>query len=132
VAQCERPSTKELWKKINQAREVFTARGFRPVDPSKLAANFTTLNLFSSQEQSDALLAALQEITPQNYSGARPPDKSYEVEVRGDDLFAFAWTSNYFGRRMYFKFCLHADGEGNHSLCVASLHKENIGKKKGP
>jgi hypothetical protein len=126
---CERPSEKELWKKINDARTIFSAVGFRPVSPLKLAANFSELNLFSGQEQTDALRVALQEITPPDYSGARPPEKSYESAVRDDDLFAFARTSKYFRRRMYFKFCIHKEDEGVGIVYIASLHKENTGKR---
>ena len=125
---CERPSEKELWKKINLARTILSEDGFRPVSPQKLAANFTDLNLFSTEEQVEALDAALQEITPQDYSGARPPEKSYESGVRDDELFAFAWTSQYFRRRMYFKFCIHKEGDSR-TLYVASLHKEKIEKR---
>jgi hypothetical protein len=99
--------------------------GYFPVSPLKLAANFATLKLFSPEEQRKALVTALQEISAQDYSGGRPPEKSYEAGVRGDELFAFAWDSTYFRRRMYFKFCLHKEGEDSFSLYIASLHPEN-------
>jgi hypothetical protein len=68
--------------------------------------------------------AVLQEITPADYSGKHPPEKSYEARVQGDDLFAFAWDSAYFRRRIYFKFCVHKEHDKSFTLCIASLHRE--------
>jgi hypothetical protein len=77
-----------------------------------------------------AQVAVLQEISARDYSGGTPPEKSYEVGVVGDDLFAFAWDSKYFRRRMYFKFCLHKENEEDLSLYIASLHPENPSKRR--
>jgi hypothetical protein len=98
--------------------------GYLPAVPLKLAADFQSLLLFSAEDQIEGLAAALREITARAYSGAYPPDKSYEAGVRGDDLFAFAWTSEFFRRRMYFKFCLHKEDGDDSTLYVFSLHEE--------
>jgi hypothetical protein len=100
------------------------------VRPEKLAVNFVGLNLYAADEQLKALAAALQEITARDYSGKHPPEKSYEAGMRDDDLFAFAWDSAYFRKRMYFKFCLHKDNVDDFSLRVASLHRENPRKRE--
>ena len=97
--------------------------------PAKLAKDFDKLGLYSTAEHMEALCAALQEISPNHYSGRRPPDKSYEPGVKGDDLFAFSWASKHFGKSMYVKFCLHKFDEQKWALFVFSLHEDNPEKR---
>ncbi|MGH9582755.1 MAG: hypothetical protein ACRD4O_07465 [Bryobacteraceae bacterium] len=118
-----RPSYKELNKKINAARQALENNGFLPADYQKLAANFRDLNLFTSEEQHQALRAALHEATPDDYDGGRPPVKSYEPATLGRDLFAFAWESEYFEQCMYLKYCLVAGPDEENTLYVFSLHE---------
>lgn len=123
-----RPTHKELTRKIRIATELLINKGFYPAELIKLDANFRCLNLFTYDEQFDALRAALREICATHYKGVRPPAKSYEPKTLEDDLFSFAWESDYFGEMMYFKFCLHQSGD-DLDLYVFSLHKDRSGKK---
>jgi hypothetical protein len=116
-------------KKILIARGLLSTAGYLPAVPLKLAADFQSLLLFSTEDQIEGLAASLREVTARDYSGAHPPEKSYEPGVRGDDLFAFAWTSEFFRRRMYFKFCLHKEAEDCFTLYVFSLHEEKRVRK---
>ena len=43
------------------------------------------------------------------YAGGRPPQRSYETEIKSLELWAFAWPSNHLGKRTYLKFALKAD-----------------------
>ena len=103
-------------------------KGFYPAEPTNLAVDFRALDLYSTEEQMEALHAALDEIKAGNYRGARPPDKSYEPAVWGEDLFPFSWASKYFGRDMYVKFCLDKIDEGDFVLYIFSLHEDRPGK----
>lgn len=105
--------------------------GYLPAEAQKLAANFGDLDLITLEDQTDALLAALEEIRPENYAGRKPPEKSYELTTQGSELFSFTWASAYFGETMYFKFCLQQDRDGAQpTLYVHSLHKDRPKPKR--
>ena len=55
---------------------------------------------------SNVLSDILNEITPFNYAGQRPPQRSYEDKIKGCELFAFKWESKRFGCELYLKFVL--------------------------
>ena len=125
IKSSERPAHKEILGKISKARALLTETGYLAADPRKLASNFYELELFTEQEQLDALRAAAAEIRPEYYVGGRPPARSYERATTGADLFAFGWMSEHFERRMYFKFCLLACESGRPpDLYVFSLHED--------
>jgi hypothetical protein len=57
---------------------------------------------------------------PENYAGARPPQQSYEAEIKGADLYAFVIESSQLnGINIYFKFALYND-----ALVIVSLHED--------
>lgn len=76
------------------------------------------------------LLAILQELleetNPQQYAGTRPPQRSYEHEIEGLELFAFVVESFRFHCRIYYKFAL-----AQAMLWLVSLHQDK-GKKEEP
>lgn len=56
------------------------------------------------------LVLLLQEVAvdPVNhYAGGHPPQRSYEVELKNKELWAYAWDSAHLGKRMYVKFCIN-------------------------
>ena len=86
IASLERPTVKELDKKIRTAREVFSRDGYRPANPAKLAADFSKLRLFDLNRQTGAIAAVLSEIGAKYYCGSHPPDQSYEDSTKNADL----------------------------------------------
>lgn len=101
---------------------------WRPAEPAKLLANFQELEERFGKEtaladdQTEILLGILAEIKPEHYRGRRPPPKSYEPTTLGTELFAFRWTSSFFGSaEMYFKFGLQGDGTGRRAY-IFSIH----------
>ena len=125
----ERPTHRELTKRLKECLSLVTARKWLPAEPDKLKANFdemedllgieTTLQ----EDQTQILLGALGEITPEHYTGLRPPPRSYEQAILGKELFAFQWKSTCFGGlQMYFKFCVKGDGE-NQRVFICSVHE---------
>jgi hypothetical protein len=52
------------------------------------------------------ILDLSEEIQPKDYVGGRPPQKSYEKTIEGQELFAFCWNSQKLGKKMYIKFAL--------------------------
>lgn len=121
-----RPSHKELTGKLRKARELLASPsdGYIAAD-LKLASNFYSLDLFSREDQDEALRAAFSEVTAQHYSGKRPPERAFECAVKDEEIFTFIWQSVFFRKKMYLKFCFHdsSEFEGEY-LCVLSLHED--------
>jgi hypothetical protein len=123
----DRPSAKELRKKLEEAKVLIEQDKWMPTVPAKLAADFTeieeTLGLDATlkEDHKELFLAALNEITVDDYAGSRPPQRSYEPATKNVDMFAFCWESAFFGTRMYFKFCLSGVDRGRRSF-IFSIH----------
>jgi hypothetical protein len=73
----------------------------------------------------DLLLELLTDITPSQYVGARPPQRSYEKEISGCELYAFKVESRSMGCTIYFKFTLVEN-----FLWIASLHRDRPSEKE--
>jgi len=129
----ERPSHKELAKKIRECRRLVDSDRWLPANLAKLRADFDELEAVLGlettlqEDQKRILLAAIGEITPAHYAGLRPPQRSYEPAIRDRELLAFRWTSTFFaGHEMYFKFCLKgADKDQRAYICSVHEHREN-------
>jgi hypothetical protein len=119
----QRPSHKELSKKLALARQALKENRFSPASPMKLAANYRELDLYDALSQIEALGAALAEVTPDCYAGAYPPQRSYEETTRDQELYPFCWRSDHFRERMYIKFLLRAQ-ENRPFLYLFSIHRD--------
>jgi len=123
----ERPSTKELWKKLTEAKSLVQNAKWAPAEPAKLKADFDELeSLFGLEtallgDQTAILMKALEEIEAANYAGTHPPMRSYEGATRTLEMFAFRWKSIHFNSEMYFKFCLGGADKGRRAW-VFSIH----------
>lgn len=78
---------------------------------------------YLTAELPEVLLKLLDEVTPQDYIGARPPAKSYETQIKGTDLFEFKFSSNLFECDVYLKFTIK-----NEIFRLVSLHKDKAPK----
>jgi len=101
----KRPSYKELNNKIHQAREAVLESRIYILDPEIIAADALEIG-YLVEDISNVLYDILNEITPSNYAGQRPPQLSYEDKIKGCELFAFKWESRRFGCELYLKFVL--------------------------
>lgn len=83
---------------------------FEQVVTKHLYGDLADLKLDSAEELPGLLIELLNEIKTigavQCYAGDKPPQRSYEPELRGLELWAYAWHSERLGRRMYLKFAL--------------------------
>ena len=126
-----RPSTRELYRKINEAKRLLQAGRWRPVNVLKMQANweeieqtFPTIDTSLREDQEKILATVLNEISPEHYVGGHPPEPSYEPVVSGQDMWEFRWTSAFFGNRtMYLKFCFSKGDEISRRLYMMSLHQ---------
>lgn len=72
----------------------------------------------------DVLTGLVNETAPAHYAGARPPQRSYEREIEGLELFPFVVESSRFKCRIYYKFLIT---EG--VLWLVSLHQDRPTKE---
>jgi hypothetical protein len=128
----ERPSTKELWKKLHKAKQLI-AEGEWYLGSGKLQEEFRILedefkvDLTLAEEQKSVLLTVLNEISANDYAGYRPPEESIELQTAGLEMFPFCWSSPFFkGVEMYFKFSLAGSSNEPEVLWIYSLHVSRI------
>jgi hypothetical protein len=109
-----RPSAREIWKKIADAIEAIRSGRFQ-IGPTKhLADDLADLQLPTARDLPQLLADLLKEIQDAGptecYAGTRPPQRSYEPEISRLELWAYAWPSQRFQKRMYLKFALKKRG----------------------
>lgn len=118
----DRPSFKELYGKIEQAKGIIEKNLIFIIYPEVIAADAIELG-YEVSKLNKILSKILEEIAPKDYAGTRPPQKSYENEIKGFELFAFRWVSKTFGCESYFKFSVKQD-----SIYLVSLHQDRSNK----
>ena len=74
----ERPSNRELDKKLREAKEFLKKQPGLFANPAKVVGELTALNIDDAKEVWDLIQELLEEITIEDYDGGRPPQKSYE------------------------------------------------------
>lgn len=114
----DRPSHKEINRKIKQAKEAVSGNQFSVLNPVIIAADALELGL-NLQKISYILSGLLEEITSNDYVVQYPPQRSYEHDIEGYELLAFRWLSKTLGCRVCFKFTM----KGNR-MWLVSLHKD--------
>ena len=119
-----RPSHKEINRKIEQAKEALLAKRISFINAINIAADVLELGL-TIQEVPKALFDLLGEITPKDYVGQYPPQHSYEDEILQCELFPFKWNSKRLGCVVYLKFTVE-----NNQLWIISLHEDRKERKE--
>ena len=101
-----RPTTHELLKRLKEADEALSKGQARFVNVAKVVGELNDLDLLDSAQVWNLIRELLKEITPEHYTGSIPPQKSYESSIKGQELFAFSWTSQRLAKKMYLKFAV--------------------------
>jgi hypothetical protein len=114
----DRPSYRELDRKLKQGREAAAVGRIRFLEPDSILADLLDTEYLVADLAKD-LPAIFKEIKPGDYRGQSPPKKSYEKAIDGSELFAFRWVSKIFGCRMYLKFIVKGQ-----DLWIVSLHRD--------
>lgn len=117
-----RPSDRELYKKIEEAKTYLRGQNGLFAHPAKAVGELEALEIGDTSEVWALIQAFLEEIKPADYAGTRPPLRSYEKIIEDCELFAFSWLSKKVERKMYIKFALK-----NKRYYYVSLHED---KKK--
>ncbi len=87
------------------------------INQTALAADALELEYSIQFELLEVLNELLEKTKPTDYSGSRPPKRSYEDEISGLDLFAFVVEINRFEETVYYKFSISQD-----AFWLVSLH----------
>ena len=95
------PSHKALTGKIRQAIKAVEAGSIAFIQQDVIAADLFEVGC-EIDKIPDLLLELLTDITPSQYVGARPPQRSYEKEISGCELYAFKVESRSMGCTIYF------------------------------
>ncbi len=114
-----RPSNKELYGKLRSARQAVEEGRIALINPLALATDAIELDYSIELELMAVLDELLGETTPAHYAGSKPPQKSYEQDIQGLELFAFIVESSRFTGRVYYKFALAGE-----TLWLVSLHRD--------
>src|SRR5258708_6478536 len=101
-----RPSDRELIKRLHEAKEFLKNRHGVFANPSKAVGELNDQEIRDTTEIWPLIRELLDEISPKDYRGTRPPQKSYEKTIAGLELLAFSWWSSKFAKQMYIKFVL--------------------------
>jgi len=101
-----RPSHKELFNKIREAVSAIADGRIAILNQAAVAADAIELGYVIDLELTEVLMELLDEVTPRHYAGTRPPQRSYEVDIQGIDIFPFLLESRRFNCRIYLKFAL--------------------------
>jgi len=115
----QRPSHKELYNKIREARKAVASESVLLLEQDAIAQDAIDLEYDIGDDLFDVLSELLDETSPKHYAGTRPPQRSYEREIEGLELFAFVVESSRFKCRIYYKFTL-AEG----AFWLLSLHQD--------
>jgi len=118
----KRPTHKELSKKIKQATNAVENGNILLLNMPSLVSDADELGYVIEDDLASLLIELLQKSSLDNYAGGRPPQKSYQQEIQGSDLFAFVIEETTLEKSVYFKFSIVGE-----MLYVISLHRD---KKK--
>ena len=89
----KRPSDRELIKRLGEAKEFLKNRHGVFATPSKVVCELNDLDIGDTNDVWQFIRELLEEISPKDYKGSRPPQKSYEKAIAGLELLAFSWWS---------------------------------------
>jgi len=120
----KRPTLKELNNKLKGALTALHNGKVLLINQTALAVDALELEFSIEFELLEVLSELLDSTSPNDYSGSRPPKRSYEDEISGLDLFAFVVKIDRFPVPVYYKFSLTKD-----ELWLVSLHKDKKNKE---
>src|SRR3984957_4579381 len=122
----KRPSDREITKRLNEAKEFLKNRHGIFANPAKAVGELNDLGIGDANDVWQLIRELLDEISPKDYRGTRPPQKSYEKAIIGLELLAFSWWSPKCAQQMYIKFVLK-----NERYYYVSLHQSRSTEQKG-
>ena len=113
-----RPSAREIDKRLKEAKVALRNRQSMFANPAKVVGELASLEIDDSDEVWELIILLIDEISLDDYKGGHPPQKSYEPQIADCELWAFSWKSSVLKKQMYLKFCIK---EG--TFYYVSLHE---------
>ena len=118
----KRPTHKELDSKIKQALVAARKGMIDLVERVPIVIDAFELG-YDVADLQQILTEVLQMLRREYYAGTSPPQKSYEIEIQGVELFAFRFFFQQFGCEMYVKFAIKDE-----KVMLVSFHKHRVNK----
>jgi hypothetical protein len=113
-----RPTSKELHNKIIAAQDSLRKGRIALLNQTVIACDAIDLEYDIEHDLLSFLPECLNELTPAEYAGHRPPEKAYATEISGLELFAFKIKKSPFRFPVYIKF-----SHVNDVLWLVSFHQ---------
>lgn len=117
----QRPTPKEIDKRLSEAKQSIEDRGLFFACPGKAVGELYALEVEGTLELKPLLICLLQEISILDYAGSRPPQRSYESSIANVELWAFSWSSALLNKEMYLKFAIKGG-----CFYYVSLHESRL------
>lgn len=114
-----RPSHKEISNKIALAMTAVENGNISMLNMLSLVADADELGYLIEDDLDGLLMELLGKSSLDNYAGTRPPQKSYQQEVQGAELFAFVIEETSLNGPIYYKFSMVDD-----IMFLISLHQD--------
>lgn len=116
--QPDRPSSHEICLKVKKAIKGVQDNRYDIVNPVINGQEATELGIdLSNAQEVEKILTEVLKCGPKIYVGKFPPEKAYEKEIEGKELYAFRWESQLSGTETYLKIAFIND-----DLRIVSLH----------
>ncbi len=113
-----RPTYKELDKKLSQAKKAVESGLVNLINPQAIASDAAELGYRIEDEFIESLTSVLESTSPAHYVGERPPGLSYENTIIASVLYAFRTKFDSFNCLVYLEFALFEN-----ELWVVSFRK---------
>ncbi|MBW1940964.1 MAG: hypothetical protein JRG68_09485 [Deltaproteobacteria bacterium] len=115
----KRPSHRELSGKIKTAKKAVAEDRIRLLNRAAMVSDALESGYLFEDDFLKILSDLLDNTKPEHYTGTTPPQRSYEEEINGMELFAFKVMSKILDLMIYYKFSIK-----NNCCYVVSLHKD--------
>lgn len=113
----KRPSYREIDRKLKAAASAVKSGNVFLIKQEIIASDALELGYLIDEELHGILSELIEVACPDDYRGTKPPQRSYEKEIKGLDLFAFQVKSVILYREVYYKFAIRDD-----CFYLVSLH----------
>lgn len=123
-----RPSPHEILSKVEKALEAVACGNKQIALPHHLTADFEDCGLYDEDDLWEKLPKLLDELKKANpidcYAGWSPPQKSFEPELAGLELWEYHWDSEIMNCIIYLKFSIKIDQRGKPHYLHARIHPD--------
>jgi len=118
-----RPSAKEIDKRLKEAKDALRNRRTLFANPSKVVGELARLEIDDSDDVWELISLLIDELQLCDYAGGHPPQKKLRNSIADCELWAFTWMSSVLKKQMYLKFSIK-----ERTFYYVSLHESKFSK----